>query len=413
MAMAFAFLIGCLLQGQTAAAVFGYWPDSIAFFLIAACLFFGFAQENGTLALFGNKLAWLFRKNLKLVPFAIYLIAMIMGLLGAGSATMVIVTPIAFSIGMVAKVDPMMITLCVNMGYISGSYNPWTGSGVILYELIEQNAENAFAIYIRSYATFLVKQVIFLAIFFVFYTFVKKKKGSALQEKQAADVLREKPADFTPLQKKTLFLILLCFSVIVVPNMIDTWFHFKNAFFVNLINLCKPQSILVIFALVASIMNLADTKKVINRLPMNTTLMIVGMCFLMEIAKKADLIKTLTGMFSDTLPVFLVPPLLCVLASFLSIFSSANSVVCPLLFPMVPAMSLATGINPVCLFSAIMIGADATSISPFSTSGSQMLAFAPDDQKESMIPRMINLTFVVLGLSALLALFGLYDIFRA
>ena len=66
LSMAFAFVIGCLMQGQTASTVFGFWPDNLIFFMIASALFYGFARENGTLTAFGSKILWRFRKNVKI-----------------------------------------------------------------------------------------------------------------------------------------------------------------------------------------------------------------------------------------------------------------------------------------------------------------------------------------------------------
>ena len=57
-AMTFAFLIGCLFMGEKAASIFGFWPDSLIFFLLASAMFYGFARENGTLTLFGTKLLY-------------------------------------------------------------------------------------------------------------------------------------------------------------------------------------------------------------------------------------------------------------------------------------------------------------------------------------------------------------------
>ena len=48
-AMSFAFLIGCLIMGEKAATIFGFWPDSLIFFLLASAMFYGFARENGCL----------------------------------------------------------------------------------------------------------------------------------------------------------------------------------------------------------------------------------------------------------------------------------------------------------------------------------------------------------------------------
>lgn len=416
LAMAFAFLIGCLFQGDTVDTVFNFWPNNIVFFLIAAPLFFGFAAENETMKVFGDKLLWRFRKNVNFIPVLIFLVGMILGLLGAGAATIVIVTPIAFSIGVAAGVDPVFIVLTITMGYITGSYNPWTGNGVVLSGLIEKNlgaakSSLAFQTYMKVWITFLIKQVIFMVIFYVFYNVIKKKRNKNPQENQSLEHTIEKPAGYTPVQKKTLVLILISCLVIVIPSIVSAWFHPHNVFFNHLVNLCKPQAILVIAAVTAGLMKLADPKKVLNRLPMGPILMIVGVTFLLGIATKAGLIDVLVVVFKDShMPAFLVAPALSIFASFLGMFTGSNFVIDPLLFSMVPALSTALGLNPVGLYAAIMIGSDATSISPFTSAGATIIAFAPDELRERLVSRQFGMAFVVWGMAALGALLGLWNI---
>ncbi|TBL76313.1 SLC13 family permease [Paenibacillus thalictri] len=423
--MGFAFIIGCMMQGETFDKIYGYWPDTIVSFLIGASLLFGFAAENGTMKVLGDKLLWKFRKNMNYIPFLIFFMAMILGFLGAGPATIVILTPLAYLIGTKARVDPMLIVLSIAMGYITAGYNPWTGSGAIFLGLVEKNAgaagaATAFPTYMKIWMTFIFKQLLFITIFFVFYQIFKKKwnkknQGSLAVEESpaAAEFMIEKPADLNPVQKKTLTLILISCIVMVVPSLLNVWLHPSGEFFKHLLQLIKPQSVLLIAAVFASIMKLADQKKVIDRLPISAILMIVGVTFLIGIATKAGLIDILVAFFKGAhIPKFLVAPALSVLAGVLCIFGSATFVVAPLLFTMVPALSTALGIDPVSLYAAIVIGADGVgSISPFGDAGSKFIAFTPEALKERMITRQFGMMFVVGIMCGLGALLGLWNIF--
>lgn len=419
--MVFAFLIGSLAQGSTVAEILGYWPDNIAFFLMAASLFYGFARQNGALTVFSKKILWVFRKNINLIPWVIFLIGLIMGLLGGGPGTIIFLAPIAFTIGLETGMAPMLSVLAVIMGYGTGTMNPWTGSGVILIGVLEKimKADIAELTYIRVFGTFLIKQVFVFAIFYVYYTVIIKKKDSKLQKGQlgnevaaAAEAMSEKPADFTPVQRKTFILILLSFIVIVVPNIMNAFHLIDNVFFANLVKLCKPQAMLVIFAVIAMLMNLGDTNKVIRDLPMGTVLMIAGVCFLMEVASKADLINVMSDIFKNsTMAPFLIPPILCLVSGVMSIFSSTTAVVCPLMYPMVSAVSAATGLDPIILYSAILIGADATSMVPFSQAGANTIALAPDELRDKLFSGQTVMAVVMAVISALLGFVGFYSIF--
>lgn len=416
-AMTFAFIIGCLFMGEKAATIFGFWPDSLIFFLLASAMFYGFARENGTLTLLGTKLLYKFRKSIGALPFVFAFIAFILGLLGAGPGTIVLLAPLGFSVCAQVGIDPLLMVFAIDTGYNCGTQNPWTGTGVVLYGLVEESgvaADVAIHTYMLSYATFLINKVLFLALFYIVFRFLKKKAGSGAQKVKNLDILEKKPEPFSPLQKKTLTLILVSFFLLVIPNIINTFVKIDSVVFKNLVKLCKPQAVLIIFALIASMMNLASPKKVLQKLPMGTVFTIAGVCFLMELAKKVGLLESVVAVFDGGgIPAFLIAPVFCLIAAFLSIFASGTSVVLPLLFPMIPALAAATGVNVVALYAAAQIGALATPISPFSTAGAQFVGLAPDDQlADTLIKQQFILAIVMMIVTSIAALFGLCGIFK-
>ena len=415
-AMAFAFLIGCLGMGASASSVFGYWPDSLIFFLLASAMFYGFARENGTLTLLGSKMLYKFRKTIEALPFAFAFIAFVLGLLGAGPGTIVLLAPLGYAVCAQVGIDPLLMVFAIDTGYNCGTQNPWTGTGVVLYGLVEESgvaADMAIQTYLLSYATFIINKILFLVLFYVVYKLIRGKKTAGGTAKNL-DVLDKKPEAFSPVQKKTLTLIFVSFFLLVIPNVINTLTSIDNPFFKNLVGLCKPQAILIIFALIASIMNLASTKKVLQKLPMGTVFTIAGVCFLMELAKKAGLMDAVVALFEGgNIPTFLIAPVFCLVAAFLSIFASGTSVVLPLLFPMVPALSAATGVNVVALYAAAQIGALATPISPFSTAGAQFVGLAPDDElSQKLVKEQFILAIIMMIATSIAAVFGLCNLFK-
>ena len=264
-AMTFAFLIGCLFMGEKAASIFGFWPDSLIFFLLASAMFYGFARENGTLTLFGTKLLYKFRKSIEALPFVFAFIAFVLGLLGAGPGTIVLLAPLGFSVCAQTGIDPLLMVFAIDTGYNCGTQNPWTGTGVVLYGLVEESgvaADIAIHTYMLSYTTFLINKVLFLVLFYVGFKFLKGKKNAGTQKVQNLDILEKEPEQFSKIQKKTMILILVSFCLLVIPNIINTLVKIKDPAFKNLVALCKPQAVLIIFALIASFMNLANPKKV-------------------------------------------------------------------------------------------------------------------------------------------------------
>jgi di/tricarboxylate transporter len=411
-AMAFAFVIGCVMQGTKASVVYSYWPDNLAFFLLSCSLFFGYASENGTMEVFGKKLLYKFRNNTKMVPWVMFFITALLSFLGAGTASQILIAPVSYAIGMQLGLSPLMTVCAVSLGYTVGTYNPWTGMGVQIIGLVENNGlstEIATKTAIANYCTTVAKQLVTMLLCYIYYSWKAKRNSDGRYQNT---IEMDKPDDFNSVQKKTLTMILISFVLLVVPNIINTWIGIKNPFFKNFLKVCQPHSIFVIFAFFACCMNLADTKKVIQKLPMNTILLVVGVSFLMAIAKKAGMVDVIKAMVGDNVPKWLIGPFLCMVAGILSIFSSTWSVVLPLMYPLVPPIAAATGVNPVGLYSAILFGANATGFSPFSTAGSMFVGLAPEKLRDSMVVPMVGLAIAILILTMIMALLGFFNIFN-
>lgn len=410
-AMACAFIIGCLFQGVSASTVYGYWADNLIFFMIASNLFFGYARENGTLDIFGRKILWLFRKKSGMVCWVFAFLAMLLGIMGAGPGTIVLLAPIAFVIAGQTGISTVLLAFAVNEGYSAGTMNPWTGTGVVLYGLVEESGIlNYTGVYLLTYISMVIQKFLFIGVVWLFYKWYSRR-GTGIKKSSAQAM--EKPGSFNAVQKKTLALIVASFCLLVIPNVLNTLFTIQSPVFKAIVRLCKPHAVLIIFTLAADSIKLADTKKVISKIPMNTILTIAGVCFLMEIAKAAGLLDSVAAIFShDAVPSFLLPALVCLLAGFMSLFSSGTSVVLPLLFPLVPVLAQSSGVNVVTLYAAAQIGALTTPFSPFSTAGSLMLGLAPDEEKDHLFRAQFIWALALLGLACLFTAFGYCSLFQ-
>ena len=74
----------------------------------------------------------------------------------------------------------------------------------------------------------------------------------------------------------------------------------------------------------------------------------------------------------------------------------------PALFPIVPAIAVATGYNPTVLFVCIVVGAQASAISPFSSGGSLILGSTPQGVNQSQLFNDLLFRAVPLGFIAAL-----------
>ena len=160
----------------------------------------------------------------------------------------------------------------------------------------------------------------------------------------------------------------------------------------------------IIFAVISLLLKLADEKKVVAMVPWGTLIMICGVGMLIEVAIQAGVINELSDWVSTTIPFWVIPVAMCVIGAFMSLFASTLGVVTPALFPIVPAIAVATGYNPTVLFVCIVVGAQASAISPFSSGGSLILGSTPQGVNQSQLFNDLLFRAVPLGfIAALLA----------
>ncbi|HAV4979412.1 TPA: SLC13 family permease, partial [Acinetobacter baumannii] len=156
------------------------------------------------------------------------------------------------------------------------------------------------------------------------------------------------------------------------------------------------------------LMKLADEKKVIALVPWGTLIMICGVGMLIALGVKLGIITTLSEWLANNVPVWVIPVLLCLISAIMSVFSSTLGVVAPTLFPIVPALALTSGLNPLVLFICIVVGAQSTAISPFSSGGSLIMASAPADIDKTKFFNQLLFKAIPVGvIAALIAIFAL------
>ena len=403
-ALGFAFIIGNLVMGMKVNSIIAYFPTTIVFWLIAIAVFFNYATENGTMAVMGKKLLYALGGNAKLIPIAVALVSAIVGGLGAGASTPAIVGPFAFVMALSAGVDPVLTCIAITFGNLVGSNNPFNGyGGVIGRNLIMDNgvAEDlALQAGIYCWINCAIITVITIAFFYII------RKGYKAQK-----VTVEKPPQFNEVQRKTCAIVIAAFVFMVLPPILNTWF--PSPFMKALNNFCQPQVIMIIGSILFALLKLGDEKVIIRKMPISTIVMIIGVYTLIKVAAEAGLVDVIANLLTSAIPSWLVPGAIVVFAAFLSFFSSSTSTVMPLMYPLVPALAAATGLNPVALYTCVFFGGLSTSCSPFSTGGAICIAACPDNQvKEELSNKMIFAALVVPVLTFIAAEIGLFNFFH-
>lgn len=378
----FAYIIGTFYLGIKSGDIIKMWPISIFFVILAISLFYNFAMTNGTLEKLAQHMLYRTRKVPKLLPFAIFIAATILAALGAGFfAVMAFFTPITMLLCRKTGLSPLIGALAVNYGALCGNNFMISPGGVVFIGLMNQAGYEAVS-YGFEFQIFLASFVVPIVVLSLLILFNTRKKGNA-------DVVEiSLPEAFNAVQKKTLALVVSMIVVVLIFPILHIIFP-QVGLIKTLDKAIDVGLVAVVFAVLALLMNLGDEKEVIKKVPWGTLIMICGVGMLISVAIKAGTVKLIAGFVTDTIPAPVVPIVMAAIGGFMSFFSSTMGVVTPALFPLVPNLAEASGIDAAVLFSAIVIGAQATAISPFSSGGSLVLSTVSEEERVDMFGRLI------------------------
>ena len=385
-AIAFAYIIGCFVLDIKASDVVKMWPISIFFVIFSVSLFYNFALVNGTLEKLAGHLMYGCRKYPHMLPFAVFLAATLIAGMGAGFYTVLaFMAPITLLLCEKTGMGKMVGAMAVNYGALAGANFMASQSGLIFRGLMVNAGISPDTAFVNSISIFASTMVVPFVVLggLVFLTDHKKAmNGDAIS-------LAQRPEPFDKNQKSTLFLIALMMGIVLAAPLLHMALpDNKLITFVN----SKMDIGLVasVFTVIALLLRLGDEKKVLAMVPWATLVMICGVGMLISVAIKAGTINLLASWIGTSIPTWLVPFAMCLVAAIMSLFSSTLGVVTPALFPLVPALAASSGFDPMLLFVCIVVGAQASAISPFSSGGSLVLGSCPSEEgRNELFPQLL------------------------
>lgn len=398
--IAFAYLIGCFGMGLKPSEVIELWPVKIFFIILSVTLFYNFALANGALEKLASHLLYKCRKFPQFLPLAIFFAATIIAGLGAGFYTVLaFMAPITLLLCKKTNMNMIIGGMAANYGALAGANFMTSQSGIIFRSLMENTGITSQTAFSYSSGIFVLTLIIPIAVLGI-YTLWNRKSNSIVIEDQKLEPFDKK-------QKQSIFLIILMMSIVLVFPILHLVFpDVKTISFLN--SKIDIAFLAITFSLISLLMKLADEKKVIALVPWGTLIMICGVGMLIALGVKLGIITTLSEWLANNVPVWVIPVLLCLISAIMSVFSSTLGVVAPTLFPIVPALALTSGLNPLVLFICIVVGAQSTAISPFSSGGSLIMASAPADIDKTKFFNQLLFKAIPVGvIAALIAIFAL------
>lgn len=384
-AIAFAYLLGCFGMGLSPSEIIGMWPLKIFFIIFSVCLFYSFATVNGTLEKLAEHLLYRCRNAPHLLPYAVFLTASLIAGLGAGYYTVLaFMAPLTLLLCQRTGMSLILGGMAVNYGALGGANFVSSQSGIIFRGLMTGMGVSESDAFINGLLIFASTMIIPLVVItgFVFFA----GHGRALKN---AAINSEPPSPLNRDQKITLLLTVLMMLIVLAGPIAHILFPANAA--VTFANSKVDIGLIAsVFSVIALMLKLGDERKAIASLPWGTLIMICGVGMLISVAIKAGAIASLASWIGGNIPPVLVALVFGVVAALMSIFASTLGVVAPALFPMVPPLAAALSIDPMVLFVSIVVGAQATSISPFSSGGSLILSSCADEQSRArLFPQLL------------------------
>ncbi|WP_417884488.1 SLC13 family permease [Vibrio rumoiensis] len=384
-AIAFAYLIGCFALGLSPKEIIQMWPLKIFFIIFSVSLFYSFAIINGTLEKLAEHLMYRCRRFPHLLPYAIYLTTTIISGLGAGYYTVLaFMAPITLLLCQRTGMSMVIGSMSVGYGALTGANFMSSQSGVIFRSLMSNSGVSEHQAFINATGIFLSTAIIPLIVITALVFFTKHRTAIA-----SRDFHVDKPTAFNRQQRQTLTLTLIMMALVLLAPISAILLPDNDtvAFINSKMNIGLIASV---FSVIALLLKLGDERKAIASLPWPTLIMICGVGMLISVAIKAGTITILASWIGTSIPTFLVPIAFGIVAAFMSLFASTLGVVTPALFPIVPSIAANLALDPMMLFICIVVGAQATAISPFSSGGSLILGACPtEESRTTLFPQLL------------------------
>ncbi|XJS10874.1 SLC13 family permease [Aerococcaceae bacterium WGS1372] len=367
LALTFAYLIGAFVIGLSINDILAMFPTKLFMVIFGLSMFFNFAVVNGTLDKLAKLLLYYARNFTKFLPILVYLISALVSGLGAGFFTTVaVMTTIAMVLAKEAGLNRLLLAISISLGALSGANFMVSSHGVIFTSLLSNTA-------LADQSQFITQNIFWVSFIYPFFVLLFLIFMSSRQQAgQELTLVFSKPEAFNQKQRLNIILIGIFMGIILfVPMAAKLLPELEILAFVNA--RLDISFLAICFAILGYLTHLADVpKEITDKIPWNTIWLVTGMSMLISVAVEAGTIELLASMIGQ-MPDIIIPIAITIIAGIMSMFSSTIGVVSPLMFPMVSQLATTSEHSATLLIVAVIIGAQSTAISPFSSGGSLTL----------------------------------------
>jgi di/tricarboxylate transporter len=367
--MAMAWFVGVYLGGMPVGKVVGNFPIDLLINLIGITLLFGMANNNGTLGRIAARAVRACRGNAGVIPIMLFFIALGLSSIGPGNiATAAIMAPMAMAVAMRAAIPPFLMALMVGNGAQAGALSRFAPTGLIVNTNMEKIGLAGYET--ETYLNNLMAHaVVTFAAYFIFggwrLLFRRGPAAPAMtQSDQAGARAEDEAIEIEPFEGKH-WLTIAVLSMLVVSVI---WLRTH----VGLAALTGAS--------ILSLLNAANEKEAIKKMPWSVILMVSGVTVLIGVLAAQRGIDLFTELLARMATPGTVTFVIALVTGAVSVYSSTSAVVLPAFLPTVPGLAERLSTDPMAIASSMNVGGHLVDLSPLSTIGALCIAALPHEQ---------------------------------
>lgn len=393
-----AFFIGTTFLDMSASQVVNFFPSNVIMTMVLAITYFSVFTANGTTEILAGRMLNLVNGRMWLFPLVGMVLYFVLNMFLDGIAVRYAVGPILMGMAMSGGSSLAMVLVIMNYAAMMGSTNPWVALDGLTR--VGQLSQQGYANSQGMTTAIWLNCVLGYGLVMIIYYFAFK-----CHKVPRVEATRFEKKELNSEQKKSLTILVCTVLALVIPAVLNV--AVPSPFTALLAKILSCQLVFSVGIVVSVALRLSNYRDMIKRNNWNIVLMIVGVTFIIKVADTAGL-QSVFVTLAEVLPSWSTAPLMLLIGAVLSFFA-ATPTLYPLLYPI--CCSLATSpVQMLTLLSCASIGAGASAISPFSSSGANTIALVPEEHQERMMPVAFKIAIITPCILAVFAAFGVFNI---
>ncbi|MDQ3484966.1 MAG: SLC13 family permease [Actinomycetota bacterium] len=438
LAIAAAFIVGMfVLEGafdEKVDALAGGFPGDLFVILAGVTFLFAIAKNNGTIDWLVHAAVQSVRGRVALIPWVMFLVTAVLTAVGAVvPAAVAIIAPVGMGFARRYQISPVLMGLMVVNGATAGGFSPISIFGSITNGVVERSNLDGSPLFL--FAASFVFNVILGAVTYVLFggreLIGKRDTGGGTLESIAAGGgngtdapsetpvyggagsqshgLREGPAEQTGTSSTSTASRPRRDGDVNDPEPVTSLDLHRTLTLIGLLTLAIGALFFdldVGFSafVVAVALSLADpqgTKGAVNQIAWPTVLLVCGIVTYVSLMENIGTIDYLGEEVATIGAPLIAALLICYIGGVVSAFASTTGILGALIPLAVPFLQDGQGIGAIGLITALAISSSVVDSSPFSTSGSLVVANSPEAQRDFVFRRLIQWGFSMVAIAPL------------